>query len=176
MPRKNVQLKAIVANQWKPENKGDRIEGTIVNQFQKVLTDTPVPFLQVVDDSGEITEIIMGTYALEKLYYSGACQTGNYLIIQYDGEHPTIKNANNHLKMFSYYLEDETGHPLVIPTQVEIGGIDPYGLNVQAESSKPKNKVQTNMKKRTAPHTDDVDFEQTVDEQNKEEKATPDTK
>ena len=97
------KFQAMLAETWKPEKSGDQIEGEIFLLDAKVLTKELVPFVELLDTDGVPTQVLLGNYALQKVYYNSDVEEGGYLGIRYDGESKTIAKAGNFAKLFSVF-------------------------------------------------------------------------
>ena len=97
------KFQSLLAESWKPQNPGDCIEGEIFLLDAKVLTKDMVPFVELIDADGVPTQVLLGNFALQKVYSNPDVEEGGYLGIRYDGESKTIQNAGNFAKMFSVF-------------------------------------------------------------------------
>lgn len=97
------KFQAMLAETWKPQEAGDCIEGEIFLLDAKVLTKEMVPFVELLDADGVPTQVLLGNYALEKVYSNPDVEEGGYLGIRYDGESKTIQKAGNFAKLFSVF-------------------------------------------------------------------------
>lgn len=103
------RFQALLADSWKPQEKGDSIDGEIFILDAKVLTKDLVPFVELLDADGVPTQVLLGNYALRKVYENPDVVEGGYLGIRYDGESKTIEKAGNFAHLFSvfYYKPGE---------------------------------------------------------------------
>lgn len=97
------KYQSMLAETWKPEKKGDSIEGEIFILDTKKLKEDPVPYVELINGDGEPTQVLLGNFALQKVYFNPLVVEGGYLGIRYDGESTTIKNAGNFAKLFSVF-------------------------------------------------------------------------
>lgn len=106
---KDFTFDSIYVDNWRPENSGDSISGTIVMVGEKYLKDDYVPFIEIATEDGEAREILMSSAPLKALFLTGELQEGRRIAIRYDGESSTIQNAGNYMKKWSFALWTEKG-------------------------------------------------------------------
>ncbi len=99
------KIEHALVDSWKPENKGDEIEGSIFIMTEIQFPDNTVPAVELIDKDGVPFQVLMGNYALERVILNPAVVEGGYLYIRYDGDSTTIQKAGNYAKKFSvaYY-------------------------------------------------------------------------
>lgn len=90
-----------IVESWKPEEPGEVIEGEV--SFVDFLNcrDTAVPFIELIQDTGEPIRVLCGAFVLSQIAFSPQICSGSYLRIRYDGESETIKKASNYAKLYS---------------------------------------------------------------------------
>ena len=100
MPTNN-NYESYIVDSWKPEQPGEAIDGEIFIIDLKQLRDDAVPFIELIQPSGEPIQILMGAYVLQSMILSGIMEVGGYLKIRFDGLSSTIKKASNFAKLYS---------------------------------------------------------------------------
>lgn len=123
----NIKWQRMIVDTWKPEKKGDTVEGEIFIMETIEIRDDIVPYIELITQEGEPIRVQSGAYALQKVFYNPVVREGGYLAIRFDGESTTIKKAQNFAKLFSliYYEPGkwsygETGEVIGTPTSVRM--------------------------------------------------------
>lgn len=121
----NSKWQRMIVDTWKPEKKGDTVEGEIFIMETIQIREDIVPYIELITQEGEPIRIQAGAYALQKAFYNPVVREGGYLAVRFDGESTTIKKAQNFAKLFSliYYEPGkwsygETGEVIGTPTNV----------------------------------------------------------
>ena len=90
-----------IVDSWKPEEPGEVIEGEVAFVDFLNCRDTAVPFIELIQDTGEPIRVLCGAFVLSQIVFSSQICSGSYLRIRYDGESETIKKASNYAKLYS---------------------------------------------------------------------------
>ncbi len=156
------KFQALLAETWKPEEPGDQIEGEIFVLDSKILTDKPVPFVELLDADGVPTQVLLGTYALQKVYANPDVVEGGYLGIRFDGESKTIAKAGNAAHLFSvfYYKPGDW-------SRTEAGEIEGKLCNLNKPSSRRLERLTPEVESPDQPKWND--YEQSDEPFNPEE-------
>jgi len=99
------KIEHALVDSWKPEAVGDEIEGSVFILTEVQFKDNITPAVELVDGDGVPWQVLMGSYALERVALNPLVVEGGYLYIRYDGESTSIQKAGNFAKKFSvaYY-------------------------------------------------------------------------
>ena len=118
-------FRSLLADTVKFEEKGQVVEGVIMNLETKMICGEQVPSMCFVDPNGEVKSLLCSPYALIQFWMNDKVQPDGYFAIRYDGESKSIKKANNYAKLFSCvywapgaYDIDEDGEIVGEPTEL----------------------------------------------------------
>ncbi|NMC33933.1 MAG: hypothetical protein GYA36_15935 [Veillonellaceae bacterium] len=90
-----------IVDSWKPEKPGEVIEGEVAFVDFLNCRDSAVPFIELIQDTGEPIRVLCGAFVLSQIVFSSQICSGSYLRIRYDGESKMIKKASNYAKLYS---------------------------------------------------------------------------
>lgn len=97
----NHEFQQFIVDSWKPEEPGEIIEGEVAFIDFLNCRDSAVPFIELIQPTGEPIRVLCGAFVLAQIVCSVQICSGSYLRIRYDGESETIKKASNYAKLYS---------------------------------------------------------------------------
>ena len=97
----NSEFQQFIVDSWKPEEAGEIIEGEVSYIDFLNCRDSAVPFIELIQPTGEPIRVLCGAFVLAQIVCSAQICSGAYLRIRYDGESETIKKASNYAKLYS---------------------------------------------------------------------------